>query len=115
MDNLTASTVKPSVANLHSGQVVLAGYKRRTLLVDTNRFVSFKIGELNYSNLKLLKQAFGVKNLKELEFETDRLELGTVYAEFYDTEGEFFWSAYLYNGKFCCGTSADRLVLQPAA
>ena len=112
MDNLTASTPKPSVANLHSGQVVLAGYKRRTLLVDTNRFVSFKVGDNAFSNLKLLKNAYGVSNLKELEFETDRLEQGSVTAEFYDTEGQFFWSAYLWEGKFRVGTSADRLVLQ---
>lgn len=114
MDNLTASTstVRPTVSNLHSGQVVLAGYKRRTLLVDTNRFVGFKVGDNTFSNLKLLKNAYGVSNLKELEFESDRLEQGSVTAEFYDTEGQFFWAAYLFGGKFCVGTSADRLVLQ---
>ena len=117
MDNLTASTpstVKPSVANLYSGQVVLAGYKRRNLWVDSNRFVHFKVGENTFSNLKLLKSAYGVSSLKDLEFETDRLEQGMVTAEFYDNEGEFFWAAYLYNGKFCVGTSADRLILHAA-
>ena len=114
MDNLTASTSKPSVANLHSGQVVLAGYKRRALWIDSNRFVHFKVGENTFSNLKLFKSAYGVSNLKDLEFEVERLDQGMVTAEFYDNESEFFWAAYLYRGRFCVGTSADKLVLQAA-
>jgi hypothetical protein len=102
------------VANLYSGQVVLAGYKRRNLWVDSNRFVHFKVGENTFSNLKLLKSAYGVSNLKELEFEVDRLELGSVTAEFYANEGEYFWGSYLWEGSFRVGTSADRLVLQSA-
>lgn len=102
---------KTTAATLHSGQVVKAGYKRRTLLVDPARFVGFKVGDLVYSNLKLLKGSLGVRNLRDLEAEVDRLELGSVTAEFYDTEGEFFWGSYLYNGSFRVGTSADRLVL----
>jgi hypothetical protein len=115
MKNEIATTVRPSVSNLHSGQVVQAGYARRnTDLVDPNRFVGFKVGGNVYSNLKLLKSAFGVSNLKDLEFEADRLELGSVTAEFYDTEDEFFWGSYLYSGAFRVGTSADRLVLRAA-
>lgn len=102
---------KTSVSKLTSGQVVQAGYKRRGLLVDPNRFVGFKVNGMFFSELKLLKQHFGVSNLKALEFEADRQELGSVTAEFYDTEGEFFWGAYLWNGAFRVGTSADRLVL----
>jgi len=102
---------KTTVSTLISGQVVQAGYKRRNLLIDPNRFVGFKVDGMNFSELKYLKQQFGVKNLKDLEFETDRQELGSVTAEFYDTEGEFFWGAYLWNGAFRVGTSADRLVL----
>jgi hypothetical protein len=115
MKDLTTTTVRPTVANLASGQVVTAGYKRGERdMTDANRFVGFKVGELVYSNLKLLKQAFGVSNLKELEFEADRLELGTITAEFYDTEDQFFWAAYLWNNSFRVGTSADRLVLGAA-
>ena len=102
---------KTTTASLHSGQVVQAGYKRRTLLVDPSRFVGFKVGGNVYSTLKLLKNAFGVSNLRDLEAEADRLELGSVTAEFYDTEGEFFWGSYLWKGCFRVGTSADRLVL----
>lgn len=102
---------KTTTASIHSGQVVKAGYKRHTLLVDPARFVGFKVGGNVYSNLKLLKTAFGVRNLRDLEAETDRLELGSVTAEFYDTEGRFFWGSYLWNGSFRVGSSADRLVL----
>jgi len=109
------TTVKKTISNLFSGEVVTAGYTRRgNKLVDPNRFVGFKVGGNVYSNLKLLKNAFGVSNLKELEFEADRLELGSVTAEFYSTEEEYFWGAYLWNNAFRVGSSADRLVLETA-
>ncbi len=107
---------KPTVSNLYSGQIVTAGYKRGDRnFTDTQRFVGFKVGELFYSNLKLAKQAFGVSNLRELEFEVDRLELGSVTAEFYDCDGEFFWASYLWQSAFRVGSSADRLALATAA
>jgi hypothetical protein len=102
---------KTTASTLISGQVVQAGYKRRNLMVDPNRFVGFKVNGQFFSELKLLKQHFGVSNLKDLEFEADRQEIGSVIAEFYATEGEYFWGAYLWNGAFRVGTSADRLVL----
>lgn len=111
----TSTTDRLSVATLTSGAVALAGYRRRGVaLLDSNRFVGFKVGDLVYSNLKLLKQAFGVKNLKDLEAEVDRLELGSITAEFYANDGEYFWGSYLWNGAFRVGTSADRLVLEVA-
>lgn len=107
---------KPTVSNLYSGEVVTAGYKRGDRnFTDANRFVGFKVGEQVYSNLKLLKQAFGVSNLKDLEFETERLELGSVTAEFFACDEEYFWGSYLWNGAFRVGTSADRLALATAA
>ncbi len=103
---------KKTVSNLYSGEVVNAGYTRRgNAMVDQNRFVGFKIGDNVYSNLKLLKQAFGVSNLKDLEFEADRLELGSVTAEFFDVDDNYFWGSYLWNGAFRVGTSADKLTL----
>ena len=118
MENTTTTPTEPAtvtVSKLYSGQVVAAGYRRRGAdLIDNNRVVGFKVGDLVYSNLKLLKQAFGVKNLKQLEFEADRLELGSVTAEFYDVEDGYFWGSYLWNGAFRVGTSADRLVLRAA-
>lgn len=106
------AVMKKTVSNLYSGEVVTAGYIRgQRNFTDQNRFVGFKVGEQVFSNLKLAKQAFGVRNLRDLEFEIDRLELGTFTAEFFDVEDKYFWAAYLWNGGFKVGTSADRLAL----
>jgi hypothetical protein len=101
-----------SISSIKSGNVVEAGYTRRFANFSSNRFVGFKHNGTFFSDLKQLKSYFGVKNLNEVEFESDRLETGSVTAEFYDTEGEFFWGAYLWNGGFRVGTSADRLQLR---
>jgi hypothetical protein len=112
---MNEKAVKKTVSKLASGLVFLAGYRRRGVdLLDSNCFVGFKVGDNVYSNLKLLKKAFGVSNLKELEFEADRLELGTVTAEWYNNEEGYFWGAYLWEGSFRVGTSADKLVLRAA-
>jgi len=109
------ATVKKTVSNLYSGEVVTAGYIRgQRNFTDQNRFVGFKVGEQVFSNLKLLKAAFGVKNLRDLEFELDRLELGMATAEFYDCEDKYFWAAYLWQNSFRVGTSADKLTLSAA-
>ena len=117
MKNETTMT-KITVATLAPKQTVAAGYIRRRNgfndgldELDTNRFDGFKVGELKFDNLKVLKAHFGVKTLSELEFEIDRLELGSVYAEFHNPEGNYYWAAYLYNGSFRVGSSADKLVL----
>ena len=102
--------VKKTVSNLYSGEVVTAGYVRRGIdNRDLNRFVGFKVGELHFTNLKQLKAHFGVRNLRELEFETERLGLDSCTAEFYNTEEQYFWASYLYNGSFRVGSSADAL------
>ena len=102
---------KITVSNLVPDQIVQAGYKRRFLNVDANRFLGFKYNGLWFKDLKSLKEFIGVKNLKEIEFEADRLEGGSVTAEFRNVEEGYLWGAYLWNGAFRVGTSADRLVL----
>ncbi len=115
MKDLIATTVRPTVSNLSSGSVLRAGYRRRGAdLLDHNRFVGFKVNGMFFSDLKLLKSFFGVRNLKELEFEADRQELGSVTAEWYNSDEEYFWGSYLWNGSFRVGSSADRLVLEAA-
>jgi hypothetical protein len=113
------TTMKKTISNLYSGEVVKAGYVRRYANGtvdnrDANRFVGFKVGDQVFSNLKLLKKAYGVATLKELEFETERLEQGSVTAEFYATEEGYFWGSYLWQGSFRVGSSADRLSLEAA-
>ena len=102
--------MKKTISTLSSGQVLKAGYKRGGL--DHNRFVGFKVNGMFFSDLKLLKSFFGVRNLNELEFEADRQELGSVTAEWYNSDEGYFWGSYLWNGSFRVGSSADRLVLQ---
>ena len=109
---MNEKAMKKTISTLYSGEVVTAGYKRSNReFMDANRFVGFKVGDNVYSNLKLLKQAFGVSNLKDLESEVDRLEQGSITAEFYATEEQYFWGAYLWSGAFRVGSSADRLSL----
>ena len=104
--------MKITVSNLRSAQIVQAGYKRSTRqFIDENFFFGFKVGDQWFSNLKHLKEFLGVKNLREIEFEADRLELGPVTAEFRNVEEGYLWGSYLWNGAFRVGTSADRLVL----
>jgi len=102
---------KPTVSNIKASQTLRAGYRRRELLLDENEFLGFKYNGTLYADLGQLKAAFGVKNLREVEFESDRFDGGSVTAEFRNVEGEYLWGAYLWNGGFRVGTSADRLVL----
>lgn len=103
---------KPTVSNIKAGFKVSAGYRRRdNNFVDPQQFLGFKVDGHWFANLSQLKQFFGVRNLREIEFEADRLELGSVTAEFRDAGADYLWGAYLWNGAFRVGTSADRLVL----
>lgn len=104
--------MKITVSTIRSGQTVQAGYKRSTReFIDENFFFGFKVGDQWFNNLKQLKQFFGVKNLRDIEFEADRLELGSVTAEFRNVDENYQWGSYLWNGAFRVGTSADRLSL----
>jgi len=106
---------KPSIASIKAGSEVLAAYKRLARIPAVRqRFLGFKYNGLWFSDLRTLKKFMGVKNLHEVEFEADRLEGGSVTAEFRDVDGEFLWGAYLWNGAFRVGTSADRLILRTA-
>jgi hypothetical protein len=107
---------KPTVSNLYSGEIVTAGYIRgQRNFTDANEFLGFKVGSLFFTNLKQLKENFGVSNMKELEFEAERLELGSVTAEFFNVDEQYTWAAYLWNGGFKVGSSADALKLATAA
>ena len=116
MEKNEITVKKPTVNNLECGNVYRAGYVRRGIdNRDLNRFVGFKVNGQFFTNLKQLKAHFGVTNLRELEFEADRLELGSITAEWFNTEERYFWGAYLWNGGFKVGSSADALKLATAA
>jgi hypothetical protein len=118
MKDLTTTTVRPTVANLRAGDVVRAGYVRgQRDMTDDNRFIGFKVGEQYFSKLQDLKEFFGVRNLRELEFEADRLQqFGSVIAEFQNVSDNdaYFRGAYLWEGSFRVGSSADKLTLKAA-
>ena len=106
--------MKKTVSNLAINEYVMVGYRNS---LDLNRFTGFKVGELRFTSLKSLKANFGVRNLRDLEAELDRLELGSCYAEFEcvaNPDDCYKWAAYAYNGKFCVGSSADRMQLAAA-
>ncbi len=108
---------KKTVSNLCSGEVVNAGYTRRGVkLVDANRFVGFKVGSLHFNNLRDLKDYFGAPNLRALEFEANQQGFGSLTAEFQcvSEQDPYFWGAYLWDGAFRVGSSADRLKLAAA-
>ena len=106
---------KITVNSLSSGQIVRSGYKRGDRdFTDLNRFVQFKVGETYFFTLAEVKKALGVTNLRDLEAKLDERELGSVYAQWANCESGYFWAAYLYNGSFRVGSSADRLTLTAA-
>ena len=110
MENTTA--VPCSIPYLKSGKTVLAGYKRRKLWIDSNQFLCFKVGSFKFSTAMEMKKHFGVRNLAALESAAKSQDLGSVTAEFHNTDNNYFWGAYLSQGCFRVGSSADRLVLQ---
>lgn len=114
MKNVQTSP-RPTVANLQSGQVVRAGYKRGKMdYSDANRFVGFKVGDLHFNNLKELKEATDARTLSDIEVQCDGIHQPSATAEWYNVEEGYFWAAYLWNGAFRVGTSADRLSLAAA-
>jgi hypothetical protein len=100
-----------TVSKLVSGLNYIAGYKRgKHESLDRNNFKGFNVGECVDSDLKSLKASFGVNNLRDLESEVDRFDVGSVTAEWFNYEGDYHWGAYLWKGAFRVGSSADRLV-----
>lgn len=78
--------------------------------------IDYKYGEggPRFKNLNEVKQHFNVRNLAQLEHVGDDLPYGhSVYAMFQtiktDGRPDYDWAAYLFNGKWCYGTSADTL------
>jgi len=100
------------VSTLTPGTAVNAGYRAWATPCTFLGFAVKHDGEPRWSTLKEFKQAFQVSNLKNLEEAVEAKALGA-YAVFRDTEDGDTWSAYLWQGRWRVGTSAD--VLQLAA
>ncbi len=100
------------VSTLVSGTPVQAGYRNWFTHCE---FVGFELTHngTRFSTFKALKAETGCRNLSELEALADSQDNSSVYATFRDTEDGDTWSAYLWQGRWRVGTSAD--VLQLAA
>jgi len=114
MINQETTVKKLTINNLSSGKICRAGYKRGDRdFTDDNRFVQFKVGQTYFFTLAEVKTALNVTNLRDLETKLDERDL-TVYAQWANCETGYFWEAYLWNGAFRVGSSADRLTLTAA-
>jgi hypothetical protein len=114
MINQETTVKKLTINNLSSGKICRAGYKRGDRdFTDDNQFVSFTIGGHSFFDLKQIKGFLGVSNLRDLEAKATELDLA-VYAQWINCDEGHHWSAYLWNGAFRCGSSADRLTLTAA-
>ena len=101
------------VSNLTHDQNVQAGYRKWTTPVI---FKGFGLNRTESPRWVDLKQAYFTADcttLKGLETWADSKNV-TVYAVFEDAEDGDRWAAYLWKGKFCVGSSADRLELTEA-
>ena len=100
------STIKP-------GQNVHAGYRQWTTPCTFKGF-ALNREDARWPELKAAYMSAGCTNLKGLE-EWAQSKGVTVYALFQDQEHGDNWAAYLWRGRFCVGSSADRLELAGAA
>ncbi len=109
-------SVRPTIANLAAGQIVRAGYSYHgdTSGVVKYRFIGFRYNDTWFSNLRDLKNFMGATTLASLEQAAERRGTESIHAGFKSEQGEYQWEAYLWNGAFQVGTSADRLVLRAA-
>jgi hypothetical protein len=108
--------MRKTISNLKAGEVVLAGYKRNSFdSTDANRFVGFHANGAYFTKLQDVKEFYGARNLSDLEAKFNELHgpnnFRSVYAHFKNIEENYTWEAYLWQGCFRVGTSADRLSL----
>jgi hypothetical protein len=107
-------TMTVKVSTLKHGQRVQAGYRQWT---TPCKFVGFGLNHSDSPRWPDLGNAYmtaDCKNMKALEAWANAKGV-TVYAVFEDVKDGDRWAAYLWKGRFCVGSSADRLELAGAA
>lgn len=110
---------KKTFANIQAGDTVKISYVHWGTVCDfQSEFLGFTSVDEKYSekpvfnNLKAVKQHYNVKNAKQIE--SIHPEYGhSVCAVFKD--GNQVWCAYLFEGKWCLGTSANAISLSAVA
>ena len=98
------------ISTVVPGQRVHAGYRQWATPCTFQGFTLSHTEEPRWPELKAVYMSAGCTNLKGLEAWADAKGV-TVRAVFQDVEHGDRWAAYLYKGRFCVGTSADRLEL----
>lgn len=109
MTKLTFNTIQ-------AGEKVIIdnmGMKEQVLFLGFSDVdVKYGDGGAVFNNLKEVKAKYNLTNAKELEDIGDSLGLDyghNIYALFYsDHTGDdgYGWAAYLFKGRWCCGSSA---------
>ena len=102
-----------------AGDKVKAGYRS---FMDDNEFLGFTDdteqygkGGVKFKTQKELLDFYKVSNLVDLEKLQDKKPYGyRSYMMFLSLEDKDKWYAYLYKGKWCVGTSSDRLKVAPS-
>ncbi len=97
------------ISTVTPGQRVYAGYNGWATPCTFRGFSLNHSDAPRWPELKAVYMTAGCTNLKGLEQWADSKGTG-IYAVFEDEAGER-WAAYLYKGRFCVGSSADRLEL----
>lgn len=105
-----------SVATLKAGNIAMVGYKGWHTknvflgLTDNSEKHSTKP---RFKCLRELKQHCKVRSAKELEKLEQKKGYGySFYAVFMDMECGQIWTAYLFEGRWSVGTSADALQIR---
>lgn len=108
------------LSNLAPGQTVLAGYIRgdrrffdEAVFLGAAWAPSASTVPVRGETVSQMKEAAGHTNLKALEAALKE-EGCTAYAVFQDPEDGSTWAAYLWEGAWRVGSSADRLRLLAA-
>ena len=102
------------LSQLTAGTVIQAGYRNWYTPCEFLGFSFKHDGPIVAGTMKELKGQTGCSNLRELEALGALGETG-LYAVFRDVQDGDRWMAYLWQGAWRVGTSADRLQLAVAA
>lgn len=110
----------PTFRTLKRGDVIKMGYRGHEV-AGNNTFLGFSDVDNKYGNdtsnlpfatLKEVHEKYNTRSIPKLEAAVDNLNLPYgqgIYAVFKDNESNVNWTAYIFEGSFCVGSSADKM------
>lgn len=110
--------MKRTFANIHTGDrfnIVTMGVGADVTFLGYTNIDKEYSDEPRFDNLRQVKKFYGVSTAEQIERLGDvygKPYGHSVYACFKEHNGDgtsYRWQAYLYKGKWCCGTSADAI------